>query len=60
VLGWAAGDGVVPAGAPPWLDGKTLVDGQPAAYVCRDRTCAAPITIPADVVRALDALDATR
>jgi hypothetical protein len=60
VLGWAAGDGLVPAGAPPWLEGKTLVDGQPAAYVCRDRTCAAPVTTPADLARALDALDLMR
>jgi hypothetical protein len=60
VLAWAAGDGGVPAGAPPWLEGKTLVDGAPAAYACRDYTCAAPVTTPADLGCALDALDAMR
>jgi uncharacterized protein len=60
VLGWAVGDGDVPTGAPPWLEGKTLVDGHPAAYVCCDRTCAAPVTTPPELARALDALDATR
>jgi hypothetical protein len=42
---------VVALGAPgrgastvPLLDDRQLVDGQPAAYVCRDFTCQAPVT----------------
>jgi uncharacterized protein YyaL (SSP411 family) len=31
----------------PLAQGKTLVDGQPALYVCRNFTCAAPVTTPA-------------
>jgi uncharacterized protein YyaL (SSP411 family) len=60
VLAWAVGDGLVPAGAPPWLEGKVLVDGQPAAYVCRDRTCAPPVTEPAVLARTLGAIDGVR
>jgi uncharacterized protein len=53
VLAWAAGDGLVPAGAPPWLEGKTLVAGRAAAYVCRDYTCAAPVTSAEDLAGSL-------
>jgi uncharacterized protein YyaL (SSP411 family) len=31
----------------PLAEGKTTVDGQPALYVCRNFTCAAPVTTPA-------------
>jgi uncharacterized protein len=31
----------------PLAQGKTLVDGEPALYVCRNFTCAAPVTTPA-------------
>jgi uncharacterized protein YyaL (SSP411 family) len=45
------------AGAPPLLralvDGKRPLDGKPAAYVCRNFTCEAPITDPAQLRAAL-------
>jgi hypothetical protein len=37
-------------GAPPLLEGKSLVNGAPALYVCRNFTCEAPVTDP----RAID------
>lgn len=47
---WRPG-GVLAAAAPgadlPLLDGRTGVDGAPAAYVCRHFVCARPVTDPA-------------
>jgi uncharacterized protein YyaL (SSP411 family)/aryl-alcohol dehydrogenase-like predicted oxidoreductase len=45
--------GRAPAGSLPLEQGKTLVDGGAALYVCRDYTCLAPITDPAEVAQAL-------
>ncbi|MFF7334659.1 DUF255 domain-containing protein [Streptomyces sp. NPDC008150] len=50
LLGTAPG-AVVAVGVPggdefPLLDGRPLVDGAPAAYVCRNFTCDAPTTDP--------------
>jgi hypothetical protein len=49
----ALGDGSQPLGAGdaldggvPLLDGRGLVNGAPAAYVCRQFTCQAPVTTP--------------
>ena len=50
----ALGDGTVPAdsgaagseAAVPLLAGRGLVNGAPAAYVCRQFTCQAPVTTP--------------
>jgi len=39
----------------PLLKGKGLVDGRAALYICRDFTCQAPITDPAQVAGALNA-----
>ena len=38
VLAWG------PTGDVPLLEGRTLVDGRPAAYVCRGFVCRAPVT----------------
>ncbi|MCW2878616.1 MAG: hypothetical protein JWQ95_2716 [Sphaerisporangium sp.] len=44
----ALGDGGVPL-----MEGRGLVGGEPAAYVCRHFTCQAPVTSPADLTREL-------
>ncbi len=38
----------------PLLEGKTLVEGQPAVYVCRDFTCKRPVTTVEDLRKELD------
>jgi len=40
-----ASEGLTP---PPLLEGKTLVDGRSAVYVCERFACKAPVTDPAD------------
>ena len=42
------------AAAGPLLEGKVLVDGQAALYVCRNFACRAPVTRAEDVGAALD------
>ncbi|GAA3110862.1 uncharacterized protein YyaL (SSP411 family) [Kribbella aluminosa] len=37
----------------PLMDGRGLVGGQPAAYVCRKFTCQLPVTAPEDLRKAL-------
>jgi uncharacterized protein YyaL (SSP411 family) len=47
----AAGDGA--DGGIPLLAGRGLMNGSPAAYVCRDFTCLVPVTEPAALREAL-------
>ena len=52
----ALGDGSQSAGSEggvPLLDGRGLVDGAPAAYVCRQFACLAPVTTPEQLREAL-------
>ncbi len=46
----APGDG---GAAIPLLEGRRLVGGSPAAYVCRDFSCRGPVTAPDDLRAAL-------
>jgi uncharacterized protein YyaL (SSP411 family) len=47
VAGEPGGSG--PAAAVPLLDGRGLVDGRAAAYVCRGMVCDRPVTTPAEL-----------
>jgi uncharacterized protein YyaL (SSP411 family) len=38
---------------PPLMEGRTTVDGRPAAYVCESFTCRLPVTDPAELDREL-------
>lgn len=38
----------------PLLEGRGLVDGKPAAYVCENYACKLPVTTPADLAALLD------
>ena len=54
----APGGSVIVAGEPdapgvPLLADRPLVDGGPAAYVCRGFVCDRPVTTPEDLARAL-------
>ena len=39
----------------PLLQGRALIDGKPAAYVCRDYVCREPVTDPKDLAKQLSA-----
>ena len=40
-------------GEPPLMAGRTLVEGEPAAYVCENFACQLPVTDPAELRRRL-------
>jgi uncharacterized protein YyaL (SSP411 family) len=44
---------VGPAGGVPLLEGKGLVDGKPAVYVCERFACRAPVTDPEAILQSL-------
>jgi len=55
-LGGAGADGRGDAAdddAVPLLAGRDLVDGRPAAYVCRNFTCRLPVTSAEDLLAVL-------
>jgi len=45
----AVADLAVGSASVPLLEGRTLVDGRPAAYVCRNFACERPVTDPPDL-----------
>jgi uncharacterized protein len=52
VIGWL--DPAEGASELPLLKGKTLMAGKPAAYVCRNYACDAPVTDPVALAKSLD------
>ncbi len=49
----ALGPGNGAADGIPLLEGRTLVNGRPAAYVCRDFACQMPVTTPDELLASL-------
>jgi uncharacterized protein YyaL (SSP411 family) len=55
VAGARAGDAAAAAGL-PLLEGRSVVDGRPTAFVCQNYACELPATDRATLARQLDAL----
>jgi uncharacterized protein YyaL (SSP411 family) len=54
VTALAANARAADSSAIPLLHGRTLINGEPAVFVCRQFTCQMPVTTPEDVARLLD------
>ena len=56
VLAGASPEAAVTSGAAstPLLEGRGLVDGKPAAYVCQNYVCQLPVTDPESLARQLE------
>jgi uncharacterized protein len=52
-LGDGSGAGAEAGAGVPLLAGRGLVNGRPAAFVCRDFACRLPVTTPSDLLAAL-------
>ncbi len=52
----AIGDWPIPPGSPAFLQERSLVNGQPTAYVCHNQTCLLPVHTATDLERQLQAL----
>jgi uncharacterized protein YyaL (SSP411 family) len=50
----AAGKQPIDPEAPPFLFDRLMLDGQPAAYVCRNFICKLPVTSPAKLIELLE------
>jgi hypothetical protein len=46
VAGWDPADGDAAVTGLPLLEGRSLVEGKPAAYVCENYVCQMPVTEP--------------
>ena len=55
IVAGGSGDGAGEAQHAPLLEGKGVINGQPAAYVCRNYACTAPVTTPEALAHQLDA-----
>ena len=54
IVALASGDVAVNQSAIPLLHGRTMRDGRPTVYVCRNFTCANPVHMPEEVAELLE------
>jgi uncharacterized protein YyaL (SSP411 family) len=53
VIGVNADDNILSAQGIPLLENRSMIDGQPTAYVCENYVCNLPVTDPADLAKQL-------